>query len=294
MNQIDLHMHTNVSNDGDYAPETLIQMCYEHGLTTVAIADHNSTRAYPRAQAKARALGVTLIPAVELDCHLHGVNLHILGYGIDPTDPAFAEYEADLIRQEQKASAVRVQAVRSLGIVVAEEQIQALAIDGVITGEMIAEVALQDSRNDEHPLLAPYRAGGTRGNNPYVNFYWDVCSQGKLAYAPVDFLTLAQGIAMIQKAGGFAVLAHPGINIGKNAALFQEIIASGVRGVEVYSSYHDADSVQFYRQQAQEQQVLMTIGSDFHGKTKPSIHLGSFAIPDEPEIHRAFLNRVET
>lgn len=291
MNTLDLHMHTTISTDGTYAPEDLVRMCAGNGLRTIAITDHNSTRAYPGALDAARAVGIRLIPGVELDCHLRGVNLHVLGYGIDPAAADFGVYEDDLTRQEQQASIQRLAAVRGLGIIIEQEQIDALAIDGVITGEMLAEVALADPRNEDHPLLLPYRAGGSRGDNPYVNFYWDVCAQGKPAYAHVDFFTLAQAVETIRRAGGFAVLAHPGINIGRDAAMFAEILTAGVEGVEAYSSYHDAGTAAFWARQAQERGALVTIGSDFHGKTKPAIRLGAFDIPGEAQIRAAFMER---
>ena len=291
MNRLDLHLHTNISDDGEFAPEELIRMCCENGLRTVAVTDHNSTRAYPAAHKQARELGMTLIPALELDCQFHGTNLHVLAYGIDPYDEAFSRYEKSILEQEQKGSAARLEAIRSLGMVVEEEKIQALARNGVITGEMIAEVALQDKKNDRHPLLIPYREGGNRSDNPYVDFYWDFCSQGKPAYAAVAYMTLAQAVTMIEESGGFAVLAHPGINIGKNAEAFQEIVTNGICGVEAYSSYHDADTVRFYIAQAKAQHVLLTLGSDFHGKTKPSIRLGAFSVREENEILEAFMER---
>lgn len=292
MNQLDLHMHTNVSTDGDYAPEALLQRCAASGLKTVAISDHNSTRAYPGAYRVAAGLGLNLISGVELDCQREGVSLHVLGYGIDPQDAAFARYEAYVTAQDQHASAARLAAVRGLGIHIAEEAIHALAVQGIITGEMLAEVALQDRRNDQHPLLQPYRTGGARSDNPYVNFYWDVCSQGKPAYVRVEYMSLDEGVAMIRAAGGLAVLAHPGINIGQDAQIFRAILGSGVRGVEAYSSYHSAATVQFYAELARAEGVLITIGSDFHGKTKPAIRLGSFSVADETAIHVAFLQAI--
>jgi predicted metal-dependent phosphoesterase TrpH len=284
-------MHTSVSNDAEYTPEELMLLCYEKGLETVAITDHNSTRAYPRAQKIAQELGLNLIPAVELDCHIHGTNLHIIGYNIDPLHPVFSRYEKYVLRQSQKASMTRLKAIRSLGIVVDEEKIQALAIDGIITGEMIAEVALQDN-NDQHHLLLPYREGGIRSDNPEVNFYWDLCAQGKPAYVPIHYWALTQAIMAIHEAGGFAILAHPGINIGKNEELFREIVGSGICGVEAYSSYHDPDTIHFYSEQAKKLNILLTIGSDFHGKTKPAVHLGAFRILEEQKIYAAFMRHV--
>jgi len=66
------------------------------------------------------------------------------------------------------------------------------------------------------------------------------------------------------------------------------LIDFGLEGIEVYSSYHRADTVSFYRQIAEKYHLLQTTGSDFHGKIKPSIHLGSICCP-EPELIYASL-----
>lgn len=181
-----------------------------------------------------------------------------------------------------------MQLVKDLGIYFEKEKVLALAIEGVVTGEMIAEVALKDKRNQNNHLLEPYRRNGKRSDNPYVNFYWDFCSQGKMAYVPVQFISLSEAIQLIKKAGGIAVLAHPGINIWQYQNKLEGIIACGIDGIEVYSSYHDDNTVAFYNEQAEKFHLLKTIGSDFHGKTKPSIKLGSINCPQEADIYYKF------
>lgn len=281
MNKIDLHMHTSMSNDGTYTPEELIKMCYEAGLEIVAIADHNSTKAFTFAKPMADSFGMRLIPAVELDCHIDGTNLHVLGYDIDPYNPVFNDYEEFIASQERETSKVTVEKIRELGIHLDEKALKTIAINGVITGEMIAEVALQDPINESNKLLFPYRNGGTRSDNPFVNFYWDYCAQGKVAYSHIDFKTIDEIVKMIKDANGFAVLAHPGNNIKTNGELFNKIIDKGVVGVEVYSSYHSPEVTEYYHKLVKEKDLIMTLGSDFHGKTKPSIQLGKFTIEDE-------------
>ena len=64
------------------------------------------------------------------------------------------------------------------GFIFDREKVKALSPDGTVTGEMIGEVVLADKRNDENILLKPYRDGGNRSDNPYVNFYWDWFSKG--------------------------------------------------------------------------------------------------------------------
>lgn len=76
-----------------------------------------------------------------------------------------------------------------MGIYIDRESLQALTREGIATGEMIAEVALALG-NAGDPLLSPYRLEGGRSDNPYVNFYWDFCGQGKPAYLPVEYMSL--------------------------------------------------------------------------------------------------------
>lgn len=292
MNKIDLHMHTSMSNDGTYTPEVLTKMCHEAGLEIFAIADHNSTKAYVYAKPIADSFNMKLIPAVELDCHIDGTNLHVLGYDIDPFNPVFNDYEEFIASQERETSKVTIQKIRELGIHLNEEELNEIAINGVITGEMIAEVALQDPINESNKLLFPYRNSGHRSDNPFVNFYWDYCAQGKIAYSHIDFKTIDEIVKMIKDAHGFAVLAHPGNNIKTNVELFNKIIDKGVVGVEVYSSYHNLEVTAHYLNLAHEKDLIITIGSDFHGKTKPSIHLGKFDIPDETMITERIISKL--
>ena len=286
-------MHTTISNDGTYSPETIIQMCHEAGLEIVALADHNSTKAFRIVKSIADAYRMKLIPAVELDCHIDGINLHVLGYGINPNHPAFDAYEEEILTQERNSSQFVVNKIRELGIHLEDDALKRVQIHGVITGEMIAEVALEDSKNDHNELLIPYREGGSRSQNPLVNFYWDYCAQGKVAYYPIQFRTIDEIIQMINDAGGFAILAHPGNNIKTNVDVFKKIIDKGVIGVEVYSSYHSPEVIEHYHALALEHDLIMTLGSDFHGKTKPSIHLGKFNIPDEKQLTERFIAQIK-
>ena len=45
---LDLHMHSNISNDGDYSPEELMALCNHAGMKVVALADHNSVKGWPK------------------------------------------------------------------------------------------------------------------------------------------------------------------------------------------------------------------------------------------------------
>jgi predicted metal-dependent phosphoesterase TrpH len=284
MSYIDLHMHSAYSDDGEFSPKELVDICLGKGVRYFSIADHNSVKAICEAQQYCQGKSIEIIPAVELDCSFAGVNLHLLGYGIDYHNPRFNEIETSILVQEQTASKERLALVRKLGIDFADEAIALLAKNGVINGEMIAEAAMQFAKAQDNPLLQPYFPGGARSDNPYVNFYWDYCAKGQPAYVKVEFITLAEAVKVIEQSGGVPVLAHPGNNVKEDAALLEAITASGVKGLEAYSSYHSEGQVQYYKGFAARYNLLVTSGSDFHGKTKPSILVGSSECESEDSI----------
>lgn len=288
-NWIDLHMHSNISSDGSYSPDALMQMCVSAGLRFVAVTDHNSVRGVEEAKKIAARLDIECISGIEFDCQLHGINLHLLGYRVDEQSDSLKTIEHDVLQKEKNASLVLIEKIKALGFHLDEEALWKLAVDEVITGEMLAEVILQDPENSQMDILTEYRSGGRRSENAFLNFYWDFCSQRKPAYVPIDYIDAEALISVIKSMGGIPVLAHPGANIGTDEAPLLELIDFGLEGIEVYSSYHRADTVSFYRQIAEKYHLLQTAGSDFHGKIKPSIHLGSICCP-EPELIYASLN----
>jgi predicted metal-dependent phosphoesterase TrpH len=271
---LDLHMHSNYSLDGEMPVEVLVEMAAKAGLEFAAVSDHNRTDAVPEALRAGERFGVKVIPAIEIDSEFHGVNAHILGYGIDYADTVYDELWNEVETDELRATGERLELVRSLGIELDMDMLEAGARNGVVVAELIAEVALADPRNNDNPHLAPFRPGGTRSINPYVNFYWDFCSPGRPAYVKMNFRQLPDVVDLIVGTGGTPILAHPGISLKGREDLLTEILAAGVRGVEAFSSYHDARQSAHWLEKVREHGVAFTCGSDYHGKTKPAIRIG--------------------
>ncbi len=174
--------------------------------------------------------GIREIPAVELDCTFDGVDLHLLGYGIDFHDRRYTELENRILSQKKKNSSDAMKILKDTGIIFEEEKVLALSRNGIVVGETIAEAALADERNLNNPLLAPYRAGGERGDNPYVNFFWDFCSQGKPAYLPVDYPAFEEAQKLIEDTGGISVIAHPINTVGHNRERIRAMKKRGGQG----------------------------------------------------------------
>ncbi len=280
MAHMDLHMHSSVSLDGDISPKGLAELCCQEGVTLAALTDHNAVSGVPEFIWRGAQLGVKAIPAVELDCMASDMHLHILGYGTDISSAELVHIEYSVRQMEKEASHIQMEAVEALGIVFDRNEVMGKSKDGAVSAEMIAEVALREPANRNHPLLAPLFG------QPLVNFYWDICAPGKPAFIPMRFITAEQAIESIHASGGIAVLAHPGADIGMQDELADKLLALPIDGVEVFSSYHTDMATKFYLEKAQEKKLLITGGSDFHGKNKPAVRLGQVSFNGMEEILR--------
>ncbi|MFV0394747.1 MAG: PHP domain-containing protein, partial [Coprobacillaceae bacterium] len=189
-NYIDLHMHSKYSDDGEFTPESLVKQCLEAGIKIMAIADHNSVQAIDEEIESCNKVGLRCIPAIEIDCTFKGVNLHVVGYGMDYKHEEIKILEENVLRQELACSSKKLELTNQLGFSLVKEDLEALSDTGVWTGEMFADALLSKEEYKDHELLKPYREGGNRSDNPPVNFYWDYYAQGKPCYTEIIFPTL--------------------------------------------------------------------------------------------------------
>src|SRR5687767_8425609 len=104
MPKIDLHSHT-LASDGALTPRDLVRKAVEHGVSVLAITDHDSTEGIAEAQAEAtRHPGFTLVPGLEINCNVEGAEIHVLGYLVEHGAPWFQ----DFLREQRAARTERV------------------------------------------------------------------------------------------------------------------------------------------------------------------------------------------
>lgn len=274
MAQTDLHMHSSISADGEISPRGLAELCCQEGVTLAALTDHNDVAGTAEFIWRSAQLGVHAVPGVELDCMQQGNLLHMLGYGMDIANPQLLHRLQEVRGLLAEAGLRLMDAVAALGIRFDREQVLGQAKNHAVCAEMIAQSALQLPENHTHPLIRPLLPGGELADRPLAGFYWSVCAPGKPAYVPVDLMSAGEAVQLIHAADGIAVLAHPGISVA-DAAVLEHVLALPLDGVEAFSSYHTAAQAAFYMEKAKEKQVLVTGGSDFHGRSKPDVRLGA-------------------
>lgn len=286
MEKIDLHIHSNYSDDGEFTVREILELCGQMQIEYLAITDHNTVKGVQEALVLAQKMGIQVIAGVELDCVHNGRNFHLLGYHFDYTRPIFAEIEQSIFEQEQNVAEQKIELIqKETQIPICAKEVFTIAGDRVVTGELIAEVLLRKEDAKEYKALMPYLLGGNRSDNPYVNFYWDYFSQGKPAYVEIKYISMIESIELIHATGGIAILAHPKQNLQSDYVFLDQLIKIGIDGIEAYSSYHSRMEAKYFNAIAQKNKLIVTCGSDFHGKIKPAIPLcGHRANENMPKI----------
>ena len=280
-NTFDLHIHSEFSSDGEYDVAALVKMAVGSDLQTIAITDHNSVKGVGLALEAGRQHGIEIVPGIEIDCTFKGIDLHLLGYHIDYHDSRFAQLEAAVFEQEIVANRTRVDKLLSYTDLKLDiESFFQRFGNRIITGEMIAEELLATPENQKNEYLVPYLPGGSRSDMPFVNFYWDYFSQGQIAHVPVKFISFREAVDLIKSTGGIPVIAHAAVNLRDRMDAVAELIEEGAEGLEIYNTYHTPGQSSFLRRLAEQNNLVMTCGSDFHGKTKPNVVLGKYPVED--------------
>jgi predicted metal-dependent phosphoesterase TrpH len=276
MAYVDLHIHSNKSDDAEFSIREIFEMCTEEKMKKVSITDHNSVKGVAEAIELSQKSNIEVISGIEIDCLYNDeTNLHLLGYMFDYKRKEFLEIEENIFKQEMNSASEKIYKFKKYtGIPLDEKEIYDKSEGKIISGELIAEVVLSKEYDKEYQILKPYLKGGSRSDRPYVNFYWDFFAQGKPAYIKINFISLGDAITLVKSTGGIPVLAHPGQSLKSNFSLVDNIIDQGVTGIEAFSSYHSRETSEYFYKKALAKNLIVTCGSDFHGKTKPDIKIG--------------------
>lgn len=281
---IDLHIHSHHSSDGEYGVEQIVERCEREGIERFSITDHNSAKANKLGEEIAKQKGLKYISGIEIDCLYKGVNLHLLGYGVDWRCREFELLEREVEQKQRESIEQLVKNLAELGFRIDLRSVLDYAGGALPTAELIAEVMLSDPKFDR-PLLKPYTKGEERGDMPYINFYLDYCAQGKPAHVEIEYISFAEAVELIESKGGTPIVAHPGLNLKGQESIAAELLEAGAKGLEVFNNYHTLEQSELFASIVVEKGALMSCGSDFHGKTKPLIEVGQFGFIEQYESY---------
>lgn len=260
MSPIDLHVHSNCS-DGSFTPSELVDYAIEKGLSAFALTDHDTTAGLKEAMQYASNKPVQVIPGIEFSTEYEGKDIHILGLFIQYDTPEFQDALEAFVNSRILRNQKMCQKLQAFGIDITYEKLVARFPGAVITRAHYAKFLLESGVTSSM-------------TEAFERFIGDHAS----CFVPREKVTPAQAIALILKADGIPILAHPTLYHMSNARLEQlvcELKEQGLIGIEaIYSTYSTAEERQI-RKLAAKYNLLISGGSDFHGSTKPDLELGT-------------------
>ena len=268
---IDLHAHSTAS-DGSRSPADVARAARAAGLSAFALTDHDTIAGLSDARAAAAPLGIRLVNGVELSAVEADVETHVLGLHLTE----FGELDHRLIelRGMRRTRAARiVERLNALGIPVTLDAVLHHAAGGAIGRPHVA-----------HAMIA----GGWATD--FREAFEKYLGNGRPAYVPKDRLSIADAIGLIHRAGGLAILAHPGGACPRER--IAALAAQGLDGIEVLHPSHSWEDSRRLDYSAAELDLVRSGGSDWHGAADGARALGMMRVPEQwlsEQIARAAL-----
>ena len=259
--EFDMHIHTT-NSDGEFSVKEIVKKLKSKNIKIFSITDHDSVNSIN--QIKDLDLeGLTYIPGIEISSVLDGkYELHILGYNIDPYNEELLEV-LEYLKEYRINKFYEILKIlkRRFNMTFKEEDIKAI---------------LKRNKNPGKPHIARMMVRYGYCSSVKEAFELYITKLKINVYNKMELKTVCK---VIKKAGGIPVLAHPKtienvyhIDIYD---LMEEIKKAGIVGIEVFNSIHSYNDCKKYKQVAEDYNLLVTGGSDFHGANiKKDVRLG--------------------
>ncbi|MEK6563831.1 MAG: PHP domain-containing protein [Candidatus Omnitrophota bacterium] len=259
MKYADLHTHTYFS-DGTFSPQEVIALAKKEGLSCISITDHDSIDAYLSFPFQEE--DVELIPGIELTADLNNIEVHILGYLVDYQELWFQEKLREIRRERVSRLEEMCAKLSALGMLISADEVLEFTGNAAVGRLHLARMMVKKG----------FVSSAQEAFNRFIG-------DGRSAYVSRFRLKPGEAIALIRKAGGVPVLAHP-YSLA-NQELIPGFVQDGLMGLEAIYPEHTNSQVKRYKELAQKYGLLVTGGSDCHGQAKPEVKMGMIKLPYE-------------
>lgn len=257
---VDLHTHSTAS-DGARAPADVARAAAAAGLAAFALTDHDTIGGLADARAAAAQAGIGFVPGIELSAVESDTETHILGLHL--SDVAELEERLVELREMRIRRAIRiVERLNALGVGLTMDAVLRESAGGAVGRPHVARALI---------------AAGVVGD--FREAFERYLGNGRAAYVPKDQLSIAEAIGLIHRAGGLAVLAHPGGGCARDR--LAALAAAGLDGLEVLHPSHSWDDARRLDASATEFGLVRSGGSDWHGGTDAARQLGVMRVPGQ-------------
>ena len=266
MKKIDLHIHTTMS-DGSLTPKEVIDEAYKNGVSVISIADHDTIQAYTdELFAYAKSKDIKIIPAVEISTKNGKAGIHVLGYNFNLNDNKFKE-KLSRIRNARHDYLHNVsKKLSELGYLLNIDELD--KIDAVTKAHIALDVV--NNEKNRGKLIQDFGHIPNKGE-----FIETIMNENCPAYVKKETVTPKEAAEMIREANGKVVLAHPVAYVHEDNFTDEDILniinEMNPDGLEANYLYVDRnnnkiDETEKWNKFAKENNLFVTVGSDFHSK----------------------------
>lgn len=260
MDKIDLHVHSTAS-DGTMSPEEVVAYAKQKGLRAIALTDHDTIDGIEEAIEAGKKYDIEVVPGIEFAADFNNTELHILGYYINYKDDNFKKAVKNIQIDRENRNIEMIKKLNEIGFDVTVEELYSIAGGKeIVTRAHFAKLLLKKGYvNTREEAFKKY------------------ISSDCPAYVSRKILNSKQCIELILSVNGIPVLAHPTLykmTINEIELVTKQLITYGLKGIEgIYSSYSNQQKADI-KSIAQNYNIKISGGSDFHGTNKPHIDLG--------------------
>ena len=258
---IDLHVHSTAS-DGTLTPTQVVKEAQRLQIRAIALTDHDSTDGIAEALSAGEAYQAEVIPGVELSTEYLEAEIHVVGLFIDPENETLSRQLLAFRDNRDNRNLKMIERLREEGFSITAENLYERQPDGVLTRAHVARFLVDTGQVKDIPTV-----------------FKEYIGEGCICYVDRLKITPMQAVELIHAAGGIAVLAHPclykKLDCTQLKNMVQELKAAGLDGIEAIYSCNEGSDETYYKKMADEYQLLISGGSDFHGSNKPDIQLGT-------------------
>lgn len=284
--KIDLHIHTNIS-DGLLTPKQVIDEAVKNGVSVIAIADHDTIDAYnDNLFQYAKSKNVEIINAVEISTKIDKAGIHVLGYNYNLNDNRFKERLSKV--RNARHDYLRNVAIKlsELGYIVNVEELD--KIDAVTKAHIALDIVNNEKNRDN--LINNFGHIPSKGE-----FIETIMNENCPAYVKKEQITPKEAAEIIREAGGKVVLAHPVAYMHEDNLTEKDILKivedmkpDGIEANYIYVDRNNQifDETKKWNEFAKENNLFVTIGSDFHNKDgiRPEIGLINTSLVLEDKV----------
>jgi predicted metal-dependent phosphoesterase TrpH len=264
--RFDLQSHSTRS-DGALEPAAVVAAAAQAGVELLALSDHDTLAGVPEALAAGARHGVAVVPAIEIsavdDPGEPGTarELHILGYLIDHTDPAFNATLAEFLSDRERRTLRMADALRDLGFELDDRPLS----ERLAAGRPIGRPHLAGAALDHPANRSRLAQEGIDDVGAFIRAY---LIESRPAFRMRETPTVQQAVDAVHAAGGLAVWAHPFWDLDEPQEALDTVRrfrALGMDGIEAFYVTHTREQTELLAALSAQLQMLTTGSADFHG-----------------------------